>query len=201
MESLEKNCLSYKGFARRLAWVWIAALVALAGGCAGNKEPLEITEVEEIEAEVTAVDVSRRLVSLRGPDGNELTIQAGPEVRNLAQIRVGDRLSVSYTRAFIASMTEEGQPASEGTVAIGAVRAEEGERPGAAVGGMISATVEIISIGEDGTSVTFRGPTGDLRSMDVLREEARAFVRKLKLGDMVDLTYAEAIAIEIKPAD
>ena len=201
MESLEKNCLSHKGFVRRLAWVWIAALVALAAGCAGNKEPLEIMEVEEIEAEVTAIDVSQRLVSLRGPEGNELTIQAGPEVRNLAQVRVGDRLIVSYTRAFIASMTGEGQPASEGIVAIGAVRAEEGERPGVAAGGVISGTVEIISIGEDGTSVTFRGPTGDLRSMDVLREESRAFVRKLKLGDMVDMTYAEAIAIEIKPAD
>ena len=54
MESLEKNCLSHEGFARRLAWVWIAALVVLAAGCAGNKEPLEIMEVEEIEAEVTA---------------------------------------------------------------------------------------------------------------------------------------------------
>ena len=30
MESLEINCLAHKGFARRLAWVWIAALVVLA---------------------------------------------------------------------------------------------------------------------------------------------------------------------------
>ena len=37
---------------------------------------------------------STREVVLRGPDGNSVTVTAGPEVRNLTQVRRGDRVVV-----------------------------------------------------------------------------------------------------------
>ena len=183
---------------RRMAEVLIVMLISLAAGCASNPDPLEVVEVEAIEATVVAIDVPGRLVSLRGPAGNELAIQVSPEVRNLAQVNVGDTLKVSYKRALIATITEAGQASTEVPVTVGVARTPEGAMPGVVAGGMISATVEVISVGEDGATITFRGPAGELRSIDVKREKSRAFVRKLRAGDLVDLTYAEAIAVEVE---
>ena len=175
-----------------------AILAVTVSGCATNPEPLEISDVEVIEATVTAVDLERRVVTLRGPEGNSLNIHVQPQVRNLAQVSAGDKLRVSYTRALIASMTEPGQASSEVPVVAAAARAPEGGMPGVAAGAVISATVEIISVGADGTTLTFRGPAGELRSIEVEREVSRTFVRKLKPGDEVDMTYSEAVAVEVE---
>ena len=176
----------------------LALLAVTVSGCATNPEPLEISDVEVVEATVTAVDLERRVVTLRGPEGNSLSIHVQPQVRNLAQVSDGDQLRVSYTRALIASMTEPGQASSDVPVVAATARAPEGGMPGVAAGAVISATVKIISVGTDGTTVTFRGPAGELRSIEVEREVSRAFVRKLKPDDEVDMTYSEAVAVEVE---
>lgn len=176
----------------------LAILIVTLTACATTPEPLEVSEEMVIEATVTAIDLERRLVTLRGPEGNSLNIHVQPEVRNLAQVSAGDKLKVSYTRALIASMTEPGQASSEVPVVAAAARAPEGTMPGVAAGAVISATVEVISAGADGSTLTFRGPAGELRSIDVVQEVSRAFVRKLKPGDEVDMTYSEAVAVEVE---
>jgi len=175
--------------------------LAFVSGCASDPEPLEVSEVEVVEATVTAVDVERRYVSLQGPDGNDMSFYVQPEVQNLAQVSAGDKLRVSYTRALIASLTEPGQASSEVPVAAAVARSAEGEMPALTAAAIVSGTVEVISIGADGTTLTFRGPAGELRSVDVEKEASRAFVRKLSPGDQVDMTYSEAVAVEIERVD
>jgi hypothetical protein len=41
-------------------------------------------------------DMSSRQVFLRTPEGTRATVVAGPEVRNLPQLRAGDRVTVAY---------------------------------------------------------------------------------------------------------
>ena len=60
-------------------------------------------------------------------------------------------------------------------------------------------TVEILSVAADGSAVSFRDSEGRMQSIDVVREDSRAFARKLRRGDMVDLTYTEAVAISVDP--
>src|SRR4051812_2529700 len=48
-------------------------------------------------ATVTKVDAQDRWVTLKLADGQSVDVQAGPEVKNFAQIKVGDR--VSFTQA------------------------------------------------------------------------------------------------------
>ncbi len=60
-------------------------------------------------------------------------------------------------------------------------------------------SVKIESVGPDGLTVTFSGPDGRLTAIYVLREESQAFVRSLRPGDIVELTFAEALAIMVEP--
>ncbi len=177
----------------------IGLLCAVLVGCSSSPEPLEVSEVQEIEAIVMAVDAEARLLILRGPAGNEVAFRAGPEVRNLRQVEVGDILRVSYYTGFVFSMAEPGNAGVDAEIAAG--RAEEGDRPGAIVGVTTRQTVEILSVAPDGTAVSFRDADGRLQSIDVPREEGQAFARKLRPGDLVDIQYTEAIAVGVEPAE
>ncbi len=186
-------------FSRRLTGVWVSLLATVVAGCASAPESVEITETEEIAAIVTAVDQSQRLVTIRGPQGNAVTLEAGPEVRNLAQVQIGDTVRVVYEQTYIATLTDAEEVSPLVPLAVGAIRAEPGERPGAAIGSIVTMSVKIESVGPDGLTVTFSGPDGRLTAIYVLREESQAFVRSLRPGNIVELTFAEALAIMVEP--
>ncbi len=184
---------------QRITGIWFSLLVVLAAGCASAPEPLELSDVQEIAATVTAVNYSQRRVAVRGPQGNEFTLDVGPEVRNLAQVQAGDTIRLSYEQAYVATLMDAGDMSSSVPVTIGAARAKLGERPGAAVGQEVTATVRIESVGPDGETVTFTGPAGRLEAIKIRRDEARTFARGLRPGDIVEITYSEALAIQVEP--
>ena len=80
-------------------------MVALVATGASAQESVQISETQEISATIVAVDQELRIVIVRGPEGDLTTIEAGPEVRNLAQVEVGDTIRVVYEQAFIATLT------------------------------------------------------------------------------------------------
>ena len=181
---------------RSRAPICAVLLTVLLGACAtAPPAPVELTEDKALEAEVVAVDVSQKMVTLRGPAGDDVTIRV-PGARNLAQVEPGDILKVIYSATYRASLAEPGR--SDSGAVLSAGRAPEGAAPGGFVAAEAATTVEVISVSEDGGSVSVRDEEGVLQSMDVRREEGRAFARKLKRGDMVLLEYAEAVAIDLQ---
>ena len=175
---------------RRLNGIFLSLLIALAAVCASAQETVQISETQEISAAIVAVDQEQRLITVRGPQGNITTIEAGADVRNLAQVEVGDTIRIVYEEAYIATLTGAEMASPVTDVTVGAARAEPGARPGAAVGAMSTISVTIESIGPEGRSATFRGPDGRLEAIDVRREEGREFARGLNPGDVVQITYA-----------
>jgi len=187
------------GFLRGIRTSLWAGILLIAVGCQSTPPaPVEFADQESLEATVVAVDAVARTLTLRGDDGEELTVQV-PEARNLAQVEAGDTLKVSYMVTYRASMAEPGQAASGAALAAG--RAAEGERPGAFVAAGSVTTIEIVSVSADGSSVSFRDEYGQLDSLDVQRDEGRAFAKQLKKGDLVVLEYEESVAIGIAPSD
>ena len=49
-------------------------------------------------------------------------------------------------------------------------------------------------------TVTFTGPRGNTHTVAVRDPGAREFVRGLRQGEEVDITYSEAFAIRVEPA-
>ena len=184
-----------KGYGR-IAFGLFFCLI-LVSACSQPPEPVEISGVLELEATVVAVDADKRSIELEGPDGNRIATRVGPDVRNLAQVKVGDKLNVSYYSGYVLSMAEPGVAGSEAEAFAG--RAAEGERPAATIGTTQQATVEILSVSTDGKKVSFRDGDGRTHSIPVRREEARAFAKRLKPGDMVDIHYSDALTVSIEP--
>ncbi|HSN72310.1 MAG TPA: hypothetical protein VLT59_12420 [Steroidobacteraceae bacterium] len=179
----------------------LAVAALLFGGCATSPpEPAEIVDVEEVTATVTAIDHAKRLVTLRTPAGVEDTFEVSPEVRNLDQVKVGDVLSVRYYEGIAAEVTTASPEDEVGVIEVGGGRAPLGERPGGAVGSSVSAIVTIESVDTRRNTVTFRGADGLIRAIDVRRPEMQQFIRGLKPGDKVRVTFSEALAIDVRPA-
>jgi Cu/Ag efflux protein CusF len=182
----------------------VAAIAALAAGCkTAPPEPVTVEKIDSIAATVTAVDVKKRLVSLRGPDGATATIEVPSDVRNLAQVKVGDKLVVRYYESMGAALRPKGAPPTDTSTidqAAAAGRAPAGSKPGAAVGSVTTTTVVIHSVDKKSSTVTFTGPDGYARVLPVKDPAAKKFVATLKEGDQVDLTYTEALAVSVEPA-
>jgi len=183
---------------RRLAWFGAIAVLYCHSGIA--QESVSFSDVFETAATITAVDQTQRLVTVRGPEGNELTLEAGPEVRNLAQVEVGDIVRLSYEEIWMAERIAPDQaPEVVAAATAAAARAAEGERPGVALGTAVTMVVMIESIGPQGRTATFITPDGALQAIYVQRPQSRAFAGTLKAGDLVQLTRAETLALVVEP--
>jgi len=181
---------------------------ALAGLCAAgckqteNAAPhAEVTEEVTARASVTALDADLRTVSLQRDDGTRFVVLAGPEVRNFDQIEVGDVLEVRYRESMAVSLADPGAADVPASATLAAGAAEPGQKPGAEVGQHLTATVRIESIDTKRNFVVFTAPDGALRTVHVVRSEGREFIRKLKPGDRVDITYTEALAISVEKGE
>jgi hypothetical protein len=149
-------------------------------------------------AEVVAVDPSKRLVTLRREDGSLIQIKAGEEVRNFAQIAVGDHLRVRYKETLTASLRPSGEGAAPVQGVLAAGRAAPGEKPAAGAGLAFSVRVKIESIDRDRGIVVFSLASGELRTHRIATPEGREFVKGLKVGDVVQLDYTQVMAISIE---
>ena len=120
----------------------------------------------------------------------------GAAAKNLAQVNKGDVVTATYTEAVAYEVRKSGKgPGADSTVA--ATAAEPGAKPAGVVGKKTTVTVAVAAIDPKAPSVTFKGPGGETRTVKV-RDPAK--LQGVNVGDMVDITYAEAIAVKVEKA-
>ncbi|MBS0326621.1 MAG: hypothetical protein JSS46_08765 [Proteobacteria bacterium] len=156
-----------------------------------------VSSAVEIVASVAAIDKAHRSVTLRMPGGQMNTIEVGPEVRNFDRIKVGDRVAARYVQA----VTLELRKADGGPVArvesAGGIKAKPGERPAAGAGREVRVSAEIIALDPSTQVATLRGPK---RTIEVRVADPEQF-KLAKVGDRVEATYVEALAISVEPVN
>jgi len=157
-------------------------------------------KLEEVSATVVSVDQATRMLGLQGDDGSTASFAVGEEVKNFPQIRVGDKVVVSYYRGIAAELQPKGTPLSKKVDQLDVgTAAQAGTKPGAGVGTAVRGTVVIEKADTKANTVTFTRPDGTSRTLPVESPEGREFLAKLKKGDQVEVLYIEAVAIEVRP--
>jgi hypothetical protein len=169
-------------------------------GVSAQKDAAARVNVTTITATVEAIDLPSRIVGLVGPEGNALIVQVGDEVRNLDQVKVGDRVRVEYFEGLLAELLPPGSDPRAVALTDAVARAVPGERPAGGMGEAVSARVVIEFVDTLRNVVHFTGPKGKKRVVRVEKPEFRAMLRTLKPGDVVELTYFEAVAVKVEPA-
>jgi Cu/Ag efflux protein CusF len=155
-----------------------------------------ITESRTITATVEQIDAAKRQVTLRGPKGKVVALTLGPDVRNLDQVKVGDRVVVRYVEALSLTLMKGGKELRGSTEASDAARVPAGERPGGIVADQVKVTADVVSVNAKTHMVRLRGPeqTVDLHIRDPQQ------LKLIKVGDQVDAVYTQAVALSVEPA-
>ena len=178
----------------------VAAAFILAACATPPPNPVARETLVQRTATVESIDLPSRLVTLRDEDGHGFTLQVSEEVRNLPQVKVGDRVTASFYQAVAAEVKKPGEGVEGVDADVSSVRAEPGERPAGAAGVELRTTVEIESVDTTLNTVTFRRSDGASRTVEVQTPDGQKFIRGLRKGDRVEIAYTEAFAIEVKPA-
>jgi len=141
---------------------------------------------------VEALDLSNRMITLRGVSGDLLTMQVDERVKNLSLVKVGDTVSVAYYESWALSLDGSTEPAGASVTRTAAA----GQPPAvfAARRSTIQATVTAIDAGKP--SVTFRGPQGRVQEVSVAQDPR--ILARLKVGETYNVTYNEHLAVVVE---
>jgi len=151
----------------------------------------------KVTATVAAVDVPARQVTMRRDDGSTFEVVAGPDVRNLAQLRVGDSVTLEYIDVLILELKKGGTGAPANIIArTDATRTELGQRPGGAVVKETKLVADVVAVDPINQRVTLRGPRGN---QVVLPVRDRAQFDLIRVGDQIEADYVEAVALSVTP--
>jgi hypothetical protein len=172
--------------------------VAQTGTVAAAKGPgvAGAVETRKVTATITGIEAATRAVKLQGPRGREITLTAGPEVKNFAQMKVGDKVDVEYVEALTLELKKGSTAPAARTEQAGVASAKPGERPAGVAGQKITITAEVVSVNPRRQVVTLRGPQ---RTVKLKVADPEQF-KNVAVGDRVEATYVEAVAIVVAPA-
>ena len=155
-----------------------------------------VAQTVDVAATITAIDKATRAITLKGPKGNEVQIVAGPEVRNFAQLKVGDTVNATYAESLVVELKKGGGMKVEKTEKSGAMRAKPGEAPAGAMGRQVTAVGDVTRIDAANQTVTVKGPQ---RTIDLKVRDPEQF-KLIAVGDQIEVTYTEAVAVSVTPA-
>ena len=178
-----------------------AAFGTLLAACAQMPAPLTLTDTVQATATVESVDAATRRVRLVRPDGRPMVVQAGPSVTNFGQLRSGDRVTVRYTEALAAEVVKPGTGVTSSAPSVVTDRRPAGERPGGSAEVSVKGVVKVVAVDTVNNVVDVAMPDGVVRRVRVTDSKAREFIRGLKTGDDVQLTFTEAVAVAVEPAN
>jgi len=182
----------------RMAAAAICILLGMSGCALFSHDVVSGTVGQNVitaMATVKALDLATREVTLQGTDGSTVKIQAGDQVRNLDQVKVGDTVRVTYYQSLAYDVRKPGDGAPGVTAAEELARAKPGEKPAGAVGRVITVTATITAIDKGAMLVTLKGPDGDIVTVKA-RDPKK--LDRVAVGDLVNITYTEAFAISVE---
>ena len=157
----------------------------------------EISNEYTATAVVVAVAPEQRLLTLQREDGISIDVRAGEAVRNFDQIAAGDAVRVRYKETLLAELAP-GANARPAEAAAAAARAKQGAKPGAGVGLAFSLPVRIESIDRAREIVVFSPASGELLARRIVTPQGREFLRGLQVGDTVQVTYSQVLALTVE---
>ena len=169
----------------------VSAAVATAPGQA------KAVALVTANATVEAVDPATRTIKLKLANGETRTIEAGDEVRNFEQIKVGDKVKAKYAESLTIELKKDGKAVVGRTEATKVERAQPGAKPGGHAIHEVTVVADVVNVDAAKKVVSVKNDRGEIIDLDVRDPKQLALVKK---GDQVQATYTVALAVSLEPA-
>ena len=173
--------------------ILIAAGIVLALSLPGwAQEIKQLTHTVTLSGTVETIDHDKHVMNIKTADGQFQTIDVPPSVKRFDEIKVGDKVSVTYNNTVLVKLKPPGE-AAVNTASKTSTMGQE-ERPGGTTAVERTMTATVAAIDKDASSITFTGPNGWKYSRRVADPEV---LDKLKVGDQVDITWNTNVTVAV----
>ena len=173
----------------------LATLLVLAITVNTSAQVVELGDGVVVTAEILAIDRVDRNVTLRGPDGNVITLEVTHAARNFDQIQVGDQVKIEFYEAVALYIGKRGEK-PEAEAGLVAATSAKGQKPAAVVVEAVDVSATVQAIDREKRTVTLGLPDG--REITTRVDKSVKGFDNLKKGDSVHARFTEAIAISIE---
>ncbi len=183
------------------AMLFISAAVAGAGVAQGQP----IVGIQSVtsyysDGRISAVDPSRRIVTVTFPNGATRTHDVSPAVANFSAARIGDIVTVGFEDrlTFVLSGAKSSLPRETSDIATGAIAY------GQKVTGLGAAEkIEnwwVVGVDPNAGTLTLVDPdSGPVRTFKVTTEEGRQQLARVKVGDGLTAINNQVLVVSIGP--
>jgi hypothetical protein len=170
---------------------------AQTGGIVAGTAPgkTAIAGTVKLTATITDIDKVTRDVTLKGAQGNVLTLTAGPDVKNFANLKVGAQANVEYLQGQTLEVMKGGTRVVGRAGPKGAVG--PAEKPAGIVGRTVTIVANVVAVDKAKQTVTLKGLRQ--RAVDLRIPNPEQF-KRIEQGDQVQAWYTQAVAISIEQA-
>jgi hypothetical protein len=161
-------------------------------------EQPDFTAEEYIEGEATVVAINRpsRKVTLQNARGQVVTVKVPADV-DLNRVRTGANVLIGVLETVSVKVMPPGSAALGNTLEVAST--QPGQPQGRAWGQQLTIVAEVTAIDLASHTVTLRGAGGHSETITVRNPEVQQRMTTLQVGDLVELTYAEALATRLVP--
>lgn len=181
-----------------LSLLGIATTAIAAEGKAVTPPEVAVSETLTATAQVQAVDLKNRQLTLKNQEGDIFTVDVPPEVRRLAEIKAGDLIVTEYREALALGLrktnSSSGIQARRESVSI--ERTGKDQPPGGVARENVQVLASIIAIDRAKRRVTIKGAEQTV----VLTAPQDVDLADIKVGDEVLAEYIQELAINVEPA-
>ncbi len=147
---------------------------------------------------VQAVDQAARTVTIQGDKGVVVTVDVPTTATRFDQVKVGDIVTITYYDRVNARLKPAGEAAVDRVIEP-TTTASPGALPGASRVRAREATVTVTAWDPATRLVTFTGPKGKTYTRYVMEKIDPAVVAGLKVGARADVTWTEAVTLQVTP--
>ena len=174
----------------------LAAMVWAATASPQAQEPVTKANVLKLAATITGIDSTNRSLTLRDDQGNEDTFSVGPGVQRFDELKVGQKVNITYYESMVFQLLKPGEKGS-GTSLEAAVDRAKSALPAGTIATQEKMTVTVKSIDSTVPSITVATDDGRVVTRKI---ENRKNLENVKPGDKIDITFTRALLTSVAPA-
>ena len=171
-----------------------AALAALLVAPVANaQKPVSVAETVTKTFTISAIDKTARVVTLQDKNGLMLDVLCGPEVQRFDALKVGDQVTFRYHESVVTAISRPGDKPKDPVSS--SVTRTPGVKAGGTIAQQVTAAVTIEEIDPKVPSVSIKTDSGHRMSFKV---EDKKNIEGYKVGDKVNITYTQALAVSVQ---
>jgi hypothetical protein len=169
-----------------------------ASGSASSGKTATIAQKVTASATVMAIDVSNRHVLVQTAAGDKTILKIPPNMTAIDSLRPGDKIKATYYRETAYAVSEPGKPLPDNTATLLAGRAAKGELPAGLVANHIVVSGAVVGIDTAKSTIKVVDPKGgEVHDFDVVTDEGKQLLAKMKVGDKITAYITEALALSV----